>query len=120
MKLFDLIWIIWFLSEVFFNVINRSKKGGSTEMDKNSFRLIWLTIIVSVTGAITASIYFNIPILKSELLKYLGLILVLTGIMVRIIAIYTLGKFFTVKLAINKEHKLVDKGLYKYIRHPAY
>lgn len=35
-------------------------------------------------------------------------------------AVRTLGKFFTVDLAIHEGHKLVNKGLYKYIRHPSY
>ena len=39
---------------------------------------------------------------------------------VRFIAIRTLGRFFTVNLALHNNHNLIKTGLYKYIRHPAY
>ena len=32
----------------------------------------------------------------------------------------SLGKFFTVDVAIQEEHILVVRGLYKYVRHPSY
>ncbi len=35
-------------------------------------------------------------------------------------AICTLKKYFTVDVAIFEDHKIVKKGLYKFIRHPAY
>ena len=34
--------------------------------------------------------------------------------------INTLKEFFTVQVAISPEHKLIDTGLYHYIRHPSY
>jgi protein-S-isoprenylcysteine O-methyltransferase Ste14 len=40
--------------------------------------------------------------------------------MIRFAAIRTLGKFFTVDLAIKNDHRLIKNGLYKYIRHPSY
>ena len=39
---------------------------------------------------------------------------------IRFIAIRTLGKFFTVNLAIHGDQSLIKAGLYKYIRHPSY
>jgi len=60
------------------------------------------------------------PIFKSDVMGYLGLLLILSGMIIRIIAIRTLGKFFTVDLGIDNDHRLINKGLYKYIRHPSY
>jgi len=42
------------------------------------------------------------------------------GICVRWIAAATLGRQFTIDVAIVTEHQIVDKGLYRTIRHPAY
>jgi protein-S-isoprenylcysteine O-methyltransferase Ste14 len=39
---------------------------------------------------------------------------------VRIIAVVSLGRMFTVDLSIRKDHQLKTDGLYRYIRHPAY
>jgi protein-S-isoprenylcysteine O-methyltransferase Ste14 len=50
----------------------------------------------------------------------LGLTLLLGGIVIRWTAIYTLGKYFTGTVLIREDHCLVETGLYRYIRHPAY
>lgn len=42
------------------------------------------------------------------------------GTGVRTLAIRTLGENFTYALCIRKEHELVQKGLYRWIRHPSY
>jgi protein-S-isoprenylcysteine O-methyltransferase Ste14 len=120
MDIFSIIWILWFLSEVGLNILLRSKMPDSQETDKNSIRIIWITIILSVTAGVFAAIKTNIPLVETNLLKYIGLILIIAGVVVRFTAIRTLGKFFTVNLAINNEHRLIDKGFYKYIRHPSY
>lgn len=120
MDIFSIIWVLWFLSEVFLNILLRSKMPDSQETDKNSIRIIWMTIILSVTSGVFVAIKTNIPIVETNLLKYIGLILIIAGVVVRFTAIRTLGKFFTVNLAINTEHRLIDTGFYKYIRHPSY
>jgi protein-S-isoprenylcysteine O-methyltransferase Ste14 len=120
MDIFSIIWILWFLSEVGLNILLRSKMPNSQETDKNSIRIIWITIILSVTAGVFAAIKTNIPLVETNLLKYIGLILIIAGVVVRFTAIRTLGKFFTVNLAIDSEHRLIDTGLYKYIRHPSY
>ena len=120
MDIFSIIWIIWFLSEVGFNILYRSKMPDAKQTDKNSFRIIWATIYIAVTAAILVTLFVNVPIVETNLLKYVGLILIIAGVVVRFTAIRTLGKFFTVNLAIDSEHRLIDTGFYKYIRHPSY
>jgi protein-S-isoprenylcysteine O-methyltransferase len=34
--------------------------------------------------------------------------------------VLTLRRYFTVTVAIRADHKLVDWGLYRYVRHPSY
>ena len=52
--------------------------------------------------------------------SYLGLIFLLIGFSLRQWSIKTLGKFFTPVVSIQKGHKLIEKGPYKYVRHPSY
>lgn len=120
MDIFSIIWILWFLSEVGLNILYRSKMPDSRETDKNSIRIIWITIILSVTAGVFVAINTNVPIAVTNLPKYIGLILIIAGVVVRLAAIRTLGKFFTVNLAIDSEHRLIETGFYKYIRHPSY
>jgi protein-S-isoprenylcysteine O-methyltransferase Ste14 len=51
---------------------------------------------------------------------YFGIALMVTGLLIRTVAIMTLGRFFSPFLRIVSGHSLVRKGLYRYIRHPSY
>ena len=56
----------------------------------------------------------------STLISSMGLALLLAGIVIRFTAIYTLGEYFTSKVVIRNDHRLVRAGIYKHLRHPAY
>jgi protein-S-isoprenylcysteine O-methyltransferase Ste14 len=101
-------------------MMNRSKMPDAKQADKKSLGIIWAAITVAITTAVLVAIYKNVPILETNLLKYIGLVLVVAGVIVRLIAIRTLGKFFTVNLSIDTGHRLIETGLYKYVRHPSY
>ena len=49
-----------------------------------------------------------------------GLMLFVTSSVVRLVAIRTLGKFWSLHLEIRKEHQLIREGIYSRVRHPAY
>jgi len=65
-------------------------------------------------------IFTPLPLSRNYQIAYLGLVLILAGVIIRITAIRTLAKFFTVNLALHNDHQLITKGLYKFIRHPSY
>jgi protein-S-isoprenylcysteine O-methyltransferase Ste14 len=44
----------------------------------------------------------------------------LLGMIFRFWAIWQLGRYFTVDVAIRSDHQLLRSGLYKYLRHPSY
>lgn len=120
MELSDIIWIFWILSELYFNIVYRAKSSDSKGKDKYSYFIIWGVISVAITASILIATNIDFQILDSALLKYAGGILIITGVILRFSAIRTMGKLFTVNLTINKNHRLIDNGLYKFIRHPAY
>lgn len=45
---------------------------------------------------------------------------VVVGILLRIAAILTLGKYWSYHIEIRCEHEVIRHGVYKYLRHPAY
>ncbi|MCL4497196.1 MAG: isoprenylcysteine carboxylmethyltransferase family protein [Deltaproteobacteria bacterium] len=49
-----------------------------------------------------------------------GLIFMLAGSIIRLVALRTLGKYFSIMVTIRQNHELVEKGIYSLIRHPAY
>ena len=120
MNISSIIMILWLLSEIVLNLLHRSKMPDTKQLDKNSITIIWATIVIAITASVFVAIFIHVPILNNNLLKYTGVVMIVTGVILRLVAIRTLGKFFTVNLAIDNEHRLIDTGLYKYIRHPSY
>jgi protein-S-isoprenylcysteine O-methyltransferase Ste14 len=55
-----------------------------------------------------------------HLIRYLGLLLVLSGIVVRLLALKKLEKNFSAYVTLQEQHQLVQAGIYGYIRHPLY
>lgn len=118
--LFNITYIIWLITEI---VINRALRSGNTDKqnaDKNSLAIIWVVIILSVTGAVFISVDYALPISANESIRYAGLAIIFIGIALRIVAVKMLGKFFTADVTIREGHQLIKKGFYKYFRHPSY
>ena len=51
---------------------------------------------------------------------YLGLVLMVAGLIFRAYAIRQLGRYFTPEVAIQPGQHVVDRGLYRFLRHPSY
>ena len=49
-----------------------------------------------------------------------GICIALTGLMIRLSSILTLGRFFTVQLKVLTFQPLIKSGIYHWIRHPSY
>ena len=108
---------LWFLSEILINILTRSKKSESDSYDKNSLGIIWVVILLSITlGVFTA---FAFP--RFNLIEYFsGISLIIIGISIRFIAIFSLKSLFTSNVSIYYDHKLKTDGIFKKIRHPSY
>ncbi len=55
-----------------------------------------------------------------NILRILGTILTIAGLLIRYTARKALGKHYSVHVATSSSHKLVTEGIYHIIRHPAY
>lgn len=50
----------------------------------------------------------------------IGAIIIVIGIILRITGAITLGKYFSLHIEIANNHKIIKKGIFRYIRHPMY
>jgi protein-S-isoprenylcysteine O-methyltransferase Ste14 len=57
---------------------------------------------------------------SGEGIRIVGLILTFTGFSLMNWSVIILGRHFSVDVTIQKNHKLIKTGPYKYIRHPRY
>jgi protein-S-isoprenylcysteine O-methyltransferase Ste14 len=55
-----------------------------------------------------------------ETLSAAGAVLGATGIGVRYWAVWTLGRFFTWRVTIFDDHEIIQRGIFRYLRHPSY
>jgi protein-S-isoprenylcysteine O-methyltransferase Ste14 len=112
--------VIWLGSEIVLARVKRAADGGR-DLDRSSLRILWIAIAVSITGGIMVGMQPIGHISGDPVpVRIAGMLLILCGIIIRWIAILSLKEHFTVDVAIGKDHRIVRKGLYGYIRHPAY
>ncbi|MEN3202645.1 MAG: isoprenylcysteine carboxylmethyltransferase family protein [Atribacterota bacterium] len=51
---------------------------------------------------------------------HIGVFLVVGGVVLRLVAIRTLGKYFTPDIALVEGQRIVTAGIYRFLRHPSY
>lgn len=112
--------ISWVLSEVLLNRLFRSSGTDKTQADQRSLRTIWITIMIALPLAHILSLYTSFPVSTSTTVMLAGLGMIIAGMLYRFTAIYTLGRYFTVDVAIRQDHRIVSRGMYRYMRHPSY
>ena len=107
-------------SEAFLTIKKRSNKD-TRKSGKDRLTLASLWIVVSVS--IFLSILFremigpNVPI---TVVTVGGLLMAISGSLLRWTAIKQLKEAFTVDVSIVSEHNLKTDGVYRYVRHPSY
>ena len=120
MTIFIVIWSLWFFSELVLKKFRKSNRDDKNVQDKGTLRIIWISVGIGNTMGILFNISFHAPISKSLIIPYSGLSLIVFGMIFRFIAIWTLGRLFTVEVTIRNQHHIKKDGLYKFIRHPSY
>jgi protein-S-isoprenylcysteine O-methyltransferase Ste14 len=98
----------------------RAGKEDKQKSDRQSLMIMWVTIMIVMPMAQLISGRYAAPISNYPGTTYIGMAMILAGMIFRFIAVYTLGRYFTVNVTIRTDHKIVKEGLYKYLRHPAY
>jgi len=103
--------------------VKQSSAVSSKRVDRSTLASLWLIIVTSIVIAVPFG-YFIIPENLYFRLGQSGVIITLSilvlGLLLRVWSIYTLGSFFTVNVAIHKEHQLIHTGPYTLVRHPSY
>jgi protein-S-isoprenylcysteine O-methyltransferase Ste14 len=108
------------LSEFMLMLFRHSETtAAKTRNDQGSMIFIWAMITLGFTGGFFLAKYNSWNIVN-YIITGIGSILILTGIIIRWLAIIQLGKSFTVDVAITDAARLKKDGLYRKIRHPSY
>lgn len=83
-------------------------------------QIIWSVYITQLCAILEAA-YLRFPgSVMWDPIASLAFIAMIAGLALRTWSIKTLGKYFTMHLAIQQEHKIIRQGPYRYLRHPSY
>jgi protein-S-isoprenylcysteine O-methyltransferase Ste14 len=120
MTIFIIVWAVWFASEILLNRLFRSGESDQKNLDKGTIRIIWITIGIANSMGILAAIFIRLPVSSNIIVQYCGILIIISGMILRFVSIMTLGRFFTVDVTIRTDHKIKKDGVYRLIRHPSY
>ena len=120
MNIFNAVWMTWFASEILIFLLIRSDKTDKKKQDKSSLLFLWIMVSLAISSGIIISNYIKIPISNIKSIYYIGLVIIVCGIILRLFSIVTLGRLFTVDVTIRENHTLKKDGIYKIVRHPSY
>ena len=113
---FTILFIVIFTVEL--TIFSKQRLAGGFNQDKKSLLLILVGITLSLFSFFFFS-YSGIGKLSINFV-YSGIFLMIAGFILRQWSIQVLGKLFTPVISIQKDHRLIIKGPYKYVRHPSY
>lgn len=123
--LFNFALLMLSVSEIFIFVYTyRKKDGKEISRDRGTKWLLYLNFIVCILIS-----FYNVSKKAFNFIRMmklpgfcieLGICLMLLGIVIRVSAVLTLRKAFTLNVQITSRQRLITSGLYRKIRHPAY
>ena len=108
------------LSELALSLRKRSA-SGAVRVDRGSLHVLWIVIVAAwvlafcLAATVPAGRFHAGAVLLGS-----ALLLLVAGVALRWWAIASLGRLFTVDVAIAIDHRLIDRGPYRLIRHPSY
>ncbi len=121
--LFSIVFYGWVCSEILLSTIlprfRHYRSGAKLETkDRGS----GITVIIGVLASIFVAFAFSQA--KIALLPdwtfYPGIALMIGGILLRQWSVAILGRYFSMLVSVQKEHSIVKRGPYRFIRHPSY
>lgn len=115
-----LLGMVYLASEILLRIVKRSR-AGATSRDAHSLTLMWVVISLSIAAGVFLAGNSRATVLPHRhFFAVAGLILFVAGLILRWVSIIQLGRFFTVNVAIAADHRLIESGPYRFVRHPSY
>jgi protein-S-isoprenylcysteine O-methyltransferase Ste14 len=118
-RLFILVFLLWAANEVYNTFgTRRFLSAGIQRKDRGSY---WIIVLI-VWGSMIVTFLtrmFGLGVFQSNV-QYLGLAIVVFGIALREWSVLSLGRYFTVSVMVAPGQTLVERGPYRWLRHPAY
>ena len=116
--------IIFFLIFIrFYRFGQKAKELDNNNDDNNTTQLLAISFVLSMFFLFIGPIlnYFNFATLRPEFFFFsIGFVCMIFGMLLRIVSVRTLGNYYTSTLQTLEHQTIINKGIYRYIRHPGY
>jgi len=106
--------------EYYLSLRQRQKTKIIRVGDKGSLWVLFISITIGYLLSFSFATTKIGRIYHWNILFALGIVIIIVGLTIRIISIRTLKQYFTYSVAKTENHELIEKGFYKFIRHPGY
>ncbi len=113
------LWVAFILGEVTLARRWRAQQGR-VQADRGFGVRAAIVFIGSNQVAVLCWRFFPGASFATHVTACIGLVLMLTGLLLRWWAIIHLGRFFTVDVAVAADQGVIDSGPYRLVRHPSY
>jgi protein-S-isoprenylcysteine O-methyltransferase len=112
------VFVVWLAIDAL--VVSRRKSGAAENRDRFSMRVVVAGNILAWAAGIWLA-YKQIGAIQPAVpAQITGLVMLGLGIAIRSLAMAQLGRFHTPNVAVLVDHEVMDRGLYRHIRHPSY
>jgi protein-S-isoprenylcysteine O-methyltransferase Ste14 len=113
---------IWISAEVYLVLRDNTRGKGKTTIDRRTRNYNFISLIIAISSA---AIISWIPLFQfyrrgTSIVFWIGVIIICLGLFLRYWSIHLLGKYFSTTVELEESQKIVQKGPYKWIRHPSY
>ena len=113
-----ILFIVWVVCERLFT---RRTRPGNTFKDRGSAILVVSVQFACIFLGIEAAFRFPDCLFPAlPVVRVCGLGIYVLGFFLRFYSIFYLGRFFTTSVTIAADHRVIDSGPYRFIRHPSY
>jgi protein-S-isoprenylcysteine O-methyltransferase Ste14 len=118
---FDVVLAVWVVSEWAARLRSRLNRRGS-RVDRGSLPVVLALVLGGLGGAfaLAGSVHGAAVTEGRRPLFVAGLVLMGARIAIRQWAVAVLGRFFTIDVRVHPGQTVVDRGPYRWVRHPAY
>jgi protein-S-isoprenylcysteine O-methyltransferase Ste14 len=111
----------WIATEVIVVVTTWTRRRGGKVQDRGSMLILWVVIFASISFGFSAGGVEGWWIFGgAHWVRTLSLVVLVVGLAIRWTAIVTLGRSFSVNVAIHATQTVHKTGLFRWVRHPSY
>lgn len=111
------VWV--FASE--FRIATRRGEGSGNPQDANSKRILMIAQFAGMAAAFSIAVIVPFGALPLPVLFFwLGIVALIAGRLLRRHCQRMLGSSFTGTVIVAADHAVVERGAYRYVRHPSY